>query len=492
MYNKYFIFCLLLVFGLSTGCNDYLDVNEDPNRATSAPPGPLFTGVITQYSTNRVIDLGPALSTGAQLWSGGGNLGAGVFTRPERYTFSIFTTGNTWRAYYREMLKNLQLATIGAQELGDVNAEAQCKIVTALTFYSSAVLWGDVPFSEAVNVDFENVEILNLNPAFDPQEQVLNGVITLIDEAVALIDETRPTVIASNDLIYNGNMTQWKKFALSLRFRTLMTMVDSDPSKATEISRMVSEGGMIGAGDDAEFPFYLDAGNQNPFWGTLNTFAGGTNFFYFGGEVMVELMKDLDDPRLAAYFQPYPGGGSDPVVTGAPAGVQSFPTNPWVLTTSGVDGPELVRPNSPDVLFSYSEQAYLEAEAIARGLAEGGNSAADERLRAGIRDAMTRFAIPTEDVDNFLMNSIPDLSGETAEEARRIIAEQLWMDCIIRPLEGFTHWRRTEIPALALPEGAVTTELLRRLPYPPDEINANSSAPEVLPMVDERLWFDEQ
>jgi len=286
-------------------------------------------------------------------------------------------------------------------------------------------------------------------------------------------------------------MTQGKKVANSLKFRTLMTMVDADNSKAAEISRMIAEVEMIGAGDDASFPFFSNSGNRNPFWETLNTFAGGANFFYFGGDVMVELMKSKDDPRLEVYFQPYPGGGSDSIVRGAPAGVQSFPTNPWVLSTSNVSGVELVRPDAADVLFSYSEQAFLEAEAMVRGLAAGGKAEADLRLRAAITSAMSAYGISQTEIDAFLLTSIPDLTSLSDEDARRTIAEQLWIDCIIRPVEGFTHWRRSEIPALPVPEGAATTSILRRLPYPPDEITANTNAPEILPNPDVNLWFDQ-
>jgi hypothetical protein len=476
---------------IGTSCNDYLDINEDPNKATVAPPGPIFTGVITQYSTNRVIDLGPALSTGAQFWSGGGTLGAGVFTRPEQYNFSIFTIGNTWRAYYREIQKNLALAIIGTQEAGDLNAEAQCKIFQAFTYYSTTVLWGDVPFSEAIAVDFSIPEIKNINPKFDPQQEVLEGVLNILDEAISLIDESGTTSITNSDLIYTGDMSKWSKFAKSLKFRTLLTMVDADPSKAEAISRMMSEGGMIEKGDNAEFPFFAVSGNQNPFWGTLNTFAGGTNFFYFAGDEMVKLMQELNDPRLTTYFEPYPGGGSAEEVTGAPAGAQSFPTNPWVLTTSSGGDVSLVRPDAPDVLFSYSEQAFLEAEAMVRGFGSGGKQEADSKLREGIRDAMEQYNIDNVTIENYLNDAIPDLVTLSDEEARAVIAEQIWIDCIIRPLEGFTHWRRAEIPALPVPEGAALTNFLRRLTYPPDEISANNSVPEVLPNADEKLWFDQ-
>ena len=68
------IFKILFVFMLVglVSCEDYLDVNEDPNKSSSAEAGPIFTGVSTGYSTNRTIDLGPAVSTAGQMWSGGG------------------------------------------------------------------------------------------------------------------------------------------------------------------------------------------------------------------------------------------------------------------------------------------------------------------------------------------------------------------------------------------------------------------------------------
>jgi hypothetical protein len=487
---KNYIIIFLALFIIS--CDDYLDINQDPNRATTADPGPIFTGVITQYSTNRVIDLGPALSTATQAWSGGGSLGAGVFTDPENYDFSIFTTGNTWRAYYREMQKNISLAIQGAIDLNDNNAQAQARIMRALTYYSTTVLWGDVPFSEAVNVDFSVPEITNLNPRFDPQQEVLAGIVAELDEALALIDGPTSNSIAASDLIFGGNMDLWAKFARSLKFRTLMTMVDADPSVAEEINRMVAAGGMISSSsENAAFPFFDQAGNRNPFWGTLNTFAGGANFFYFAGERMVEVMKSKDDPRIPAYFTPFPGGGSPEEVVGSPPGVTNIGFRPWVLSTASPGTTELVRPSSPDVLFSYSEQMFLEAEAIARGLASGGMSEADSRLRAGIRAAMEQFSIPTEDIDAYLENSIPSLDGISQDEALTLIAEEIFVDCVVRPLEHFVHWRRTERLNLEVPAQAVTTNLVRRLPYPPDELSANSNAPMNLPVLDEKMWFDQ-
>jgi len=487
------IYTLSLLLLASCSNSDFLDVNEDPNRSASAEPGPIFTSVITGYSTNRVIDLGPAVSTAGQMWSGGGSLGAGVFTNPERYNFSIFTTGNTWRSYYRDIQKDLKLAIKNSEDAGLTNAVAQCEIFSALTYWSTTVLWEDVPYTEAVDVDFSGPEIKSLNPAFDPQATVLQGVLDILDQAIGRIEVGVPTSITSNDLIYGGDMAKWKKFANSLKLRTLMTMVDSDPSVNTQINSLIAGGDMLSsASENAEFPFFSTPGNRNPFWETLNSFAGGSNFFYFAGEAMVQAMKAKNDPRLTAYFEPYPGGGSPDEVEGAPPGRQNFIVTPWVLSTApvGTNGTtELVRPNSQDVLFSVQEQLFLEAEAIAKGYADGGFAEADKRFRDGIRAAMANYEISSENVESFLANEIPDLTTISAEEAVNLIAEQAWIDNVIRPVEGWTTWRRNEYPLLQVPDGATTTQLIRRLPYPPDEIAANTNAP-TDPALDQKMWFD--
>ncbi len=448
---------LAAVVWLASSCeSDFLDVNQDPNEATSAEPPLLFTGALNQYSTNRVIDFGPTAATAAQLWSGGGNLGAGVFTQPERYIISIFSNGNTWRSHYREIQKNLTLAVQGAEGADPVNnnAAAQCKIFQAMTFLSTTLIWEDAPFVEAVDIDFGTLELQSPNPTFDPQEQVLNGVLGLLDEALAQIDPESPLSISGNDLIFGGDMDNWRKFAKSLKLRTMMIMVGSDPSKAGDIAALIQEGDMISSADDnALYPFFGESGNRNPFWETLNAFAGGQNLFYFASEAMVEVMKKYNDPRLEAYFEPYPGGEVDPngEIIGVPPGGNIDADEAWVLSTASDGEFELVRPTTPDVLFSYQEQLYLEAEAIARGFAPGGVAEADARFRAATQAAMAYRGIGEEATTAFLA-TIPSL---TAANAVEVISEQTWIDQIIRPLEGWTTWRRTGLPSLEVPEGAL-------------------------------------
>ncbi len=485
---------LLPIMFLASSCEDYLDVNQNPNETTRAEAGPIFTQVLVGISTNRSNDIGSSAGA-AQIWSGGGSLGAGVFTNPERYNFSIFTTGNTWRAWYRDALKDLKLAIANSEENDQPNSVAQCKVMTAMIFYMASVLWEDVPYSEATDIDVSTGEILTRNPAFDDQADVLQGVIDILDEAIATIDAT-PTAITGGDLIYGGNMTNWRKFAKSLKFRTLMTLVDVEPTRASEIQAMIAEGDMISsAGENAEFPFFDAPGNRNPFYEVLSAFAGGSNFFYFGSEVMVDIMENRNDPRLLEYFEPYPAGGSPAEPVGAPAGVTNIGYFPWVLSTATSAGTDaVVRPDAPDVYFSVQEQMFLEAEAYAMGYATGSVdlTTATTKLKAGLTAAMTSYGVSAADITKYLNEEVPAFA--TAAEARAFIGEQFFIDSVQRWIEGWTHWRRIESPVLSIPDGASTgstdANLLRRLPYPPDELSANTSAPDGDPDLDAKMYFD--
>lgn len=64
----------------------------------------------------------------------------------------------------------------------------------------------------------------------------------------------------TGDVIYNGDINKWKKFANSLRLRYAMRISDANPQKAQEEfeKALAADGGIIASGaDDALIP-YLD------------------------------------------------------------------------------------------------------------------------------------------------------------------------------------------------------------------------------------------
>ncbi|TXC78864.1 SusD/RagB family nutrient-binding outer membrane lipoprotein [Luteibaculum oceani] len=469
--NKTFIGILLLSTMALVSCKkDWLDVNQDPETTSNVDPEFLIYTAQSEYATNRTTEIGLSGSMWTQLWASGAS--ASVFRNPERYIFSVFTTGNTWRNHYPNSQKNLKFAIDIAEnpESGPAkpNIAAQAKVMRALIFYTTTMLWGDVPYSQAINSDIDA-------PKFDRQEDILNGLLGELDAAIAQFDPNDVNV--ANDHYFAGNVPKWIAFAKSLKFRILMTMVDSDPSKQSEIQAMLAEGGMISSNAEAaEYGFYNESGHYNPNWNVLNTFAGGQNLFYFASEVTVETMKKYNDPRLNIYFFP---GNDTTGIRGVEPGTSGDYDKDARISLN------VVRPDAPERVFTYTEQLFLEAEAEFRF---GSAVNADAKMRAAITNSMQYWGVDQTAIDAYLV-TLPNLATQTPAQGLQLIAEQHWIASIDKPIEAWTNWRRLEFPALSLPDGATLGDIVRRLPYPPDEVNSNPNAP-TQPSLDTKMWFD--
>ncbi len=466
--NIFMSLLVLIAIGL-VGCKkDWLDVNDDPEVTSEVDPEYLLFASQTEYSVNRTSEIGLSGSMWSQLWASGRS--AGVFLNPERYIFSIFTTGNTWRTHYPNSQKNLKFAIEIAEnsEPAKPLIAAQARTMSALIFYTTTILWGDIPYSEAINpeIDF---------PKFDKQEDVLNGLLGDLDVAIASFET--PSGVIANDHYFSGDPALWAAFAKSLKFRILMLMVDKDPSKTTEIQAMLAADEMMKAGGDALYAFQNASGAFNPNWNVLNTFAGGQNFFYFASEVTVETMKKYNDPRLTIYFDP----GTD---TSGIKGV--YPGETGSYEKDALISLNVVTPTSPERVFTHTEQLFLEAEAESRF---GSVVNAEAKLRAAITSSMQYWGVAQTDIDAYLAANVTGFPALTPEQRLQLIAEQCWIAFIDKPIEAWTMWRRLEFPQLLLPNGATLGSFVRRLPYPPDELSANRNAPST-PNLDSPMWFD--
>ena len=68
--------------------------------------------------------------------------------------------------------------------------------------------WGPIPMTEALQ------GVANTTPAYDTQEQVYNGILTLIDDAMSSMDDGAGP---QGDQVYGGDMMMWEKFANTLK-----------------------------------------------------------------------------------------------------------------------------------------------------------------------------------------------------------------------------------------------------------------------------------
>ncbi|RYD97116.1 MAG: SusD/RagB family nutrient-binding outer membrane lipoprotein [Sphingobacteriales bacterium] len=467
---------IILAFGalMFTSCKKSFEkINTNPNAAESATPELLFSGASVNLGTTRTGgDLYTSMVLSAQTIASGGNFGWGA---ADVYDISPYSTGNVWRTYYVSTGANLKKAIMFAEQASPAKAGAigQCKILLAETMYETTVIFGDVPFSEAWN---DNIPY----PKFDRQEDVLNGILQLLDEGIASLEsaDASATAITSYDLFYRGNINNWIALAKSLKFKVLMTMVDKVPAKAADIAALYNEGGMInGAEQNFKFPFGTSSGNRNPKYEILNQYAGGSNIFFFANKTVIDPMIADNDPRLPRYFD-MGGNATD---------FEGVATEAEANENTSAISMNLYAPDAPEYIMTYQELLFLQAEAAVKGHIPGGVALAEQKYRQAIEASCALYG-----ADGSAYAASKSLSGTPLRD----IHLQQWIDLMDRPIEAFTTWRRSgtkgnEVPTLQIPQGAPNAGLMYRWQYPLDnELLPNINAPKEVIYYYQQQWFD--
>jgi hypothetical protein len=507
------ILCAVLAIStLTTSCKKYLDINRNPNAAEEVDPKLLFSNASLAYVNLRASgDFYIPLGLAGQAIASGGNT-ATTWGAPteEQYDVNVLSLGNSWRALYNYTGANLKeiIKLSESAAVKNNNAAAQAKVLLGYVFYDVTTLFGDAPFSEALNTEI-------LSPKFETQPQIFEGILNMLDEALTQFDETSPLKISDYDLFYKGDLTKWQKAARSLKLRVLMTMVDKDPGKAAAIGQLLQGGGFISSpADNLMISYFNTAGRYNPKYG-LNRQYNNEQSFFGASKWVVNFLNPLNDPRLGIFFE-------------KPAGAANFVAPE---PAEDIDDAVHARVNrnyhnasQPEALFTYQEQLFYEAEINARGLGVTADlTTANTLLKKAVEESVkyhanmarsatlitagaTNSAIATAftaAANTALANaatyaaSLPNLSSfGTNRAAVKYIHYHHWVDKWDRPLDAFTQWRRSgpegdEVPALTLPPGAPAGGLFRRFEYPiSNEIGLNINAPKEKIRYDVKMWFD--
>lgn len=489
--KQIFIYISTLVFTLSScDSEELLKVNENPNVATSIDPDYLLGYAAYSWTGVRTGgDLFLPVGWANQAFSTGGNSGWGY--ADDRYDISPFSIGNVWKGYFVSAGNNLNIAINQAEASEPVNnnGAAQCKLVLANVMYENTMIYGDIPFREAWKADEFT------NPNFDPQEQILNDLLALIDEAIAQIEPSSALKISTNDPFYGGDMQKWIKFGTSLKLKILMTMVDQDPTKATEIGALVNSADLITtSSDNFEIDYYDETNAENPKYKIFKNYAGGENPWVFANTIGFTFMDDRNDPRIPIYFYKNESSEYLPVDTATEAELDDD-SNILSATISVTD---LWTADAPDLILSASEIQLLRAEIYTRGIGVAADlNTAYSLYQAGVKESLTYYGVTEADATTYINGDLPDISTMTAAVAEEEIHVQQWIDFQDRTLEGWINWRRSgpegsEIPDLQLPNGAPAGGLFRRFVYPDGELSSNDNAPEDGGDIKlhDNMWFD--
>jgi hypothetical protein len=337
------------------------------------------------------------------------------------------------------------------------NQKAVAKILKAYFFWYMSDRWGDLPYSQSLKGQ------QNFTPAYDTQQEIYNALFTLLDEANAEII----TGNISNDIVYGGNITRWKKLANTIHLLMALRLSKVDPTKgAAEFNKALTNGIMTSNTDNLTYVHLSDPNNWN-YW--YNVFSVQNREWYAVSKPLVDYMLPVSDPRLATYANRNEAGN----YVGLVYGLQGNEVNTGAYQKKNVSmlGSAMRQPTTPVYLVTYAEALFAKAEAAKLGWIPGGDTEAKVNYDLAIEMSVRQWNA----------NSITGLSTMMAQPAVQYnaataleqIGSQRWVHLFLNGYEAWAEWRRTGYPALTPPTNNNSREIPRREAYPTQEEQNN-------------------
>ena len=163
----------------------------------------------------------------------------------------------------------------------------------ALTFSTAADLWGDLPYSQAVNS-------LYTEPEFDSQKSIHDATLNLIDRAIENI-ETGQDFSNLNDFTFNGDQEKWLACARTLQARITLNWAEVNGASAYAEALALAGGGVSDPTGSSDWkPFHQEGSDgEESIW---HQFFEENLYVMGAGILLVDMLKKDNDGRLTIYF----------------------------------------------------------------------------------------------------------------------------------------------------------------------------------------------
>jgi len=367
---KKLIILFTVLLALGTSCkNDFLSVDEfNPNSASAVPANLILPAALN--NTARLFTQ-PGNYSFIYLWYGCWSISGG-YSQPTNLTqYNLLASAyqGIWSYNYTNLL-NYDYIDKNSPTDKNKPFKAIAKIMKVYIFQNLVDTYGNVPYTEALQTGTGI-----LKPKYDDQQSIYEDLVLQLDAAMDLIN-TAPSdadQVGNYDIIYQGDMTLWLKFANTLKLRLLMNqsgMAGRDSYINTALATTPhTPADYLGAGEGAfSNPGYLNSTDKmNPFWETFYKQDGSQQAdglgYYVAGQDACDFLTANNDPRKLRFFQPsVPPSGT--TVLGNYFGALLLQPVP---VTSKL-GPGMLRAfNQSAPILTDFESLFLQAEAAARG-----------------------------------------------------------------------------------------------------------------------------
>ncbi|MEZ4775745.1 MAG: SusD/RagB family nutrient-binding outer membrane lipoprotein [Bacteroidia bacterium] len=413
---------------------------------------------------------------------------SGVLTGANYNQDNRNATQEVWQRFYRSVVRNTRDVIAQTQDDPSLsNLTNMARIWQAFAFMVLTDTYGDIPYSEGGKGYTAQVTF----PSYDSQQAIYTDIIKELREATAALDANK--TLATADVMYGGNVAQWKKLGYSLLLRAGMRLSKADAALAQQIASAAFQGGVMENNSD-NCVVRHDNNYLNAQGATLN--GSEANNFYLT-EPFVNYLKNNDDPRLAAIAVRYVGAtsgpeqnaaraSSDPAVQiGMPMGhdnntIKGVATNLGLASFydfSQVDRTRMTKTSAPMFLVTYAQTQLLLAEAAQRGWIAGD---AAQFYANGIKAHMEQLSAygSGSTIDPGAIDTYLAANPYSAANGLELINTQYWVASFLNGPEAFANFRRSGFPTLSpnpFPGKDIKGDFIRRLTYPNSEISVNSA-----------------
>ncbi|UII81547.1 SusD/RagB family nutrient-binding outer membrane lipoprotein [Flagellimonas sp. CMM7] len=449
---------LVLALLLVASCTkDFEEINTNPNQPLSVQPSLLLRQVIYDYGEQMSYE---GFTAGNLLGQYTTALDFNLFDRHDLKSPQL--GGNPWPIFFQNLRDNESIIQLAMENETFAVYEGPSRILKAYMAAALTDLFGDVPYFEA----FRGKEG-TVTPIYDSQETIYtgdDGILDNLNKGIAALENYSGSISLEGDILFNGDLEGWIRFANSLRIKSLMR-ISNQTDVSNDLQSIFTSGSFIAVNAENAIFNFTD-GEPNNFRLARLRIGDFNNFVL--SETMEEVLVGFNDPRIETLFRPFSNSDSGEF-NGLLNGIDAT-QNAAVLADFSLAG-TVFRENTGqlDANFITSwETHFLLAEAAERGLI---TADPQQLYEIGVTQAFEYWQVDLP--ADYLTSSAP--YGTGGDTSIQQIITQKWIANIINGYEGWIEYRRTGFPQLKTISASLNNDIIPvRMPYPAEEEALNS------------------
>lgn len=423
--KKLIFITAIIILGM-TSCEEYLDINTDPNTPSSdiVSSDMILPGAEMNLATSYGDFLRIVGGYFAQQYSQ--DFGTSNYIDYSSFIVSPTRSSGTYTQLYTRALNNLESIRNKAMEAEEWGTYLAATSLRVFTFQVLVDAYGEVPYTESLQVEITS-------PAYDDGDVVYAGILAELEDALA--QASAADYVSANFLFGTNTAEEWIQFANALKLKLLMRVSDVQDVQA-KLAALIAEDNFPTEDVSWDDCWTDEKGKASPFYQEeYATYFGSTQINVAANIAYMSALTSVDDARLSKFWEV---NEADSSYTGGVSG-----TN--FSTSTTYQSSYFCRPvfayDMPVYLISVSEIEFFLAEYNAR---YGTAADAKAHYEAAIDASFTSAGLTAADAAPIYTTHYPYVQADYKE----LIGIQKWV--ALGGTNNFEAW--CEMRRLGYPE----------------------------------------